>query len=148
MSASFRQGIVENATASERIARAQTIWPEDDDGHLVLTAFECDDGVLCLHFPSSSRLVSPMLGRLCHDVSRSIVSSKYKTSIATTTTTQLLYPTQCILVPIHYVQVILILRLQLPLSINSAMPNTAHKLLSCTLGNFVSCQSLTVLFDN
>ena len=85
MSASFRQGIVENATASERIARAQTIWPEDDDGHLVLTAFECDDGVLCLHFPGSSRLVSPMLSRLCHDVSRSIVSSKYKTSIATTT---------------------------------------------------------------
>ena len=146
MSASFRQGIVENATASERIARAQTIWPEDDDGHLVLTAFECDDGVLCLHFPGSSRLVSPMLDRLCHDVSRSIVCSKYKTSIATTT--QLLSTTQCILVPIHYVQVILILRLQLPLSINSAMPNTAHKLLSCTLGNFVSCQSLTVLFDN
>ena len=84
MSASFRQGIVENATASERIARAQTIWPEDDDGHLVLTAFECDDGVLCLHFPGSSRLVPPMLDRLCHDVSRSIVNSNSNT----TTTTQ------------------------------------------------------------
>ena len=28
----------------QRIARAQTIWPElREDGHLDLTAFECDD---------------------------------------------------------------------------------------------------------